>query len=153
MSYSRFTTSGISACALEYRCSKCQNKKHSSPQEHTLISGKIVYLLYCIEHSFTVQEDAKWILKLLHHHKLHNTVDAKSRRPWVWGRSSSTGVPSLIFWSSSSKVGSMSSQPSGGGFRLLFTLGIFLCFVLKRTKAHGVFVVICEPGFRRYNLT
>lgn len=32
--------------------------------------------------------------------------------------------PSLIFWSSSSNVGSISSQPSGGAFRLLLTLGI-----------------------------
>ena len=32
--------------------------------------------------------------------------------------------PSLIFCSSSSKVGSMSSHPSGGGFLLLFTFGI-----------------------------
>lgn len=32
--------------------------------------------------------------------------------------------PSLIFWSSSSSVGSISSQPSGGGFLLRFTLGI-----------------------------
>lgn len=113
----------------------------------------MLIILYCIEHLFTVQDDAKRMLKLLHHHKLHTTVNAKPRRPWVWGPSSSTGVPSLIFWSSSSKVGSMSSQPSGGGFRLLFTLGIFLCFVQKRTKAHGVFVVICEPGLRRYNMT
>lgn len=35
-----------------------------------------------------------------------------------------THSPSLIFWSSSSSVGSISSQPSGGGFLLLFTLGI-----------------------------
>ena len=36
------------------------------------------------------------------------------------------GLPSLIFVSSSSSVGSMSSQPSGGRFRLLFTFGIIL---------------------------
>lgn len=28
--------------------------------------------------------------------------------------------PSRIFWSNSSSVGSMSSQPSGGGFRIFF---------------------------------
>lgn len=33
--------------------------------------------------------------------------------------------PSLIFWSNSSSVGSINSQPSGGAFRLLLTLGIF----------------------------
>ena len=32
--------------------------------------------------------------------------------------------PSLIFWSSSSSVGSISSHPSGGGLRLRFTFGI-----------------------------
>lgn len=35
------------------------------------------------------------------------------------------GPPSLIFWSNSSKVGSMSSHPSGGGFLLRRTFGIF----------------------------
>lgn len=35
-------------------------------------------------------------------------------------------APSFIFPSSSSMVGSMSSHPSGGGFRLLFTLGMAL---------------------------
>lgn len=33
-------------------------------------------------------------------------------------------LPSRIFWSSSSSVGSISSQPSGGGFLLRFTFGI-----------------------------
>lgn len=38
----------------------------------------------------------------------------------------STHIPSRIFCSSSSNVGSISSQPSGGRLRLLRTLGIFL---------------------------
>lgn len=33
-------------------------------------------------------------------------------------------IPSFIFPSSSSMVGSISSQPSGGGFRLLLTFGM-----------------------------
>ena len=38
--------------------------------------------------------------------------------------SHSNNLPSLIFWSNSSKVGSISSQPSGGGFLLRRTFGI-----------------------------
>ena len=38
-------------------------------------------------------------------------------------------TPSLIFWSSSSSVGSISSHPSGGGFLLLLIFGIITQYV------------------------
>ena len=46
------------------------------------------------------------------HHK------AKDSNAFFWH------LPSLIFWSNSSNVGSISSHPSGGGLRLFLTLGI-----------------------------
>ena len=39
-----------------------------------------------------------------------------------------TNVPSRIFWSNSSSVGSINSHPSGGGFLLRFTLGMMKRF-------------------------
>lgn len=43
-------------------------------------------------------------------------------------------LPSLIFCSNSSNVGSIRSHPSGGGFRLLRTFGIFFSFRFTKWK-------------------
>lgn len=63
-------------------------------------------------------------------YKTNTKVSLKCLNLWLKLK----GVPSRIFCSSSSSVGSINSQPSGGAFLLLLTLGILTVITISNPK-------------------
>lgn len=66
----------------------------------------------------------------------------KAKTETILKENCKSSLPSLIFCSNSSSVGSISSQPSGGGFLLLRTFGILLLKFLEKGTVYNMFVRI-----------